>query len=793
MTSVKVAVRVRPFNTREKSMSSKCVIEMKDNMTKITDPASGKEKKFYFDYSYWSHDGYAEDPSSGVLLPDGPSSIYASQQKVFDDLGIDVLNNAWEGYHTCLFAYGQTGSGKSYSIVGYGKNEGIIPMACKEIFRRIDEAQAKPSNKLVFEVTVSMLEIYNEKVQDLFMNPNKRQKGGLKVREDKGEVFVEGLSKIPVNSYEDIDEQINLGTSNRTIGSTQMNATSSRAHTVTTITFKQTVYENGKPTNQKRSDINLVDLAGSERQSGTGATGDRLKEGSNINKSLSFLGKCITILAERSTGKGKNSVVPYRESQLTRILQNALGGNSKTSMIAALSPASINYEETLSTLRYANQVKAIKNEAKINESAHDKLIRELREENEKLKQMIDRKAELHEMNPIAPASYSNKCYIFNVNEDPFLTGQVKHILEEGSNVIGKSTKDFTPDIRIGGIGVSPEHCELVYDKSTKSVQLKPNKSDPSKYKCILNGQEVDRKIQVAHGDKLLFGNHNLFVVVFPDQEVTEEMKDYESIMKSMNRDAIEAFTDSATDHDTNKQLEEMRRKMEEESKAVQDKLKIEQKKLMDEKKRLAKKAEAEHKKLLEEYKAQAKDSEERVKLQEQIRKQQEEAEKFRKEQKKKEKEFEMEKKKALQEIELKKREDHKKEVEILERKNLEQKLSKLIPQINEVNEICQNLGRYTYNYIPHILTEVLPDGRRMPKLVVKAYPDREKEFYNILNFEEFEDKMYMIREKWENMQFDIENGDPNAEIELEPDEREGEIFGLSVQNQDKLIGTVYIF
>lgn len=331
MTSVKVAVRVRPFNNREKQMASQCIIEMDGNMTKITDPSSGKDKKFYFDYSYWSHDGFVEDEDSGLLVKSSASSNYASQKLVFDDLGIEVLDNAWGGYHTCLFAYGQTGSGKSYSIVGYGKNEGIIPMACREIFDRITAAESKPDNKVKYEVTISMLEIYNENVHDLFMHPNKRQPGGLKVRENKGEVFVDKLTKIPVTSYEDIDEQINMGTSNRTIGSTNMNATSSRAHTVTTLTFKQTVYENGKPLNQKRSDINLVDLAGSERQKSTGASGDRLAEGSNINKSLSFLGKCISVLAEKSTAKGKGKIqVPYRESKLTRILQNALGGNSKT-------------------------------------------------------------------------------------------------------------------------------------------------------------------------------------------------------------------------------------------------------------------------------------------------------------------------------------------------------------------------------------------------------------------------------------------------------------------------------
>lgn len=796
MTSVKVAVRVRPFNQREKTMSSRCIIEMKDNMTKITSPEDGKEKKFYFDYSYWSHDGFMEDKDTGILMPDSPSSNYASQQKVFDDLGIGVLDNAWEGYHTCLFAYGQTGSGKSYSIVGYNKNEGIIPMACREIFKRIGSAQASPSNKLVFEVTVSMLEIYNEKVHDLFMHPSKREKGGLKVRENKGEVFVDGLTKIPVTSYEDIEEQISLGTSNRTIGATQMNATSSRAHTVTTITFKQTIFENGKPQNQKRSDINLVDLAGSERQSGTGATGERLKEGSNINKSLSFLGKCITVLAEKSSGTSKSSnvVVPYRESQLTRILQNALGGNSKTSMIAAISPASVNYEETLSTLRYANQVKAIKNDAKINESAHDKLIRELREENERLKSMIERKGELHRQQTIIAAeTYEDRCYLMNVNEDPQLTGQIKHILEDGPNVVGKASKDKEVDIRLGGIGVSPNHCEIVFKESSNIVTLIPNKEDPHKFKTILNGELVDSKVQLAHGDNILFGNHNLFTIVFPGQEVSEEMKNYESIMTYMVKEELNAFTDAEADRENERRMEEMRKKMEEEKVQLEEKLKAEKRKMLEEKKKLAKEMEAQRKALLDKYKAESKDSEERAKLQEELKKQQEEAERLKKEQKKKEKEFEEEKKKVLKEMEDKKREEHKKEVELMQRKDLEVKLTKLIPQLNEINEICQNLGRYTYMYEPHIITDVLPDGRRVPKLVVKAFPDRDKDFYNTLSYEAFEDKVYMIREKWENMQYDIENGVVGAEAEMEPDEREAEIFGLSVVNADKQIGSVYIF
>lgn len=178
------------------------------------------------------------------------------------------------------------------------------------------------------------------------------------------------------------------GYRNRSIGATQMNATSSRAHTVITIEFKQKEYGEGGKCAEKFSVINLVDLAGSEKAGQTGATGDRLKEGCAINKSLTVLGQCISILADKAMGKQKGTVVPYRDSALTRILQNALGGNSKTIMICALSPASINYDETLSTLRYADRAKKIQNKAVINESAQDRMIRELKEENEKLKKML---------------------------------------------------------------------------------------------------------------------------------------------------------------------------------------------------------------------------------------------------------------------------------------------------------------------------------------------------------------------------------------------------------------------
>lgn len=189
----------------------------------------------------------------------------------------------------------------------------------------------------------------------------------LKVRENKGQVYVQGLTKHPVDSYAAIEKKMDEGYTNRSIGATLMNQTSSRAHTIITIEFKQIQkFEDRKI--EKLSVINLVDLAGSEKAGQTGATGQRLKEGCAINKSLTVLGNCISILADKSSGKASKTVVPYRDSNLTRILQNALGGNSKTIMICAVSPASLNYEETLSTLRYADRAKKIMNKAVVNES-----------------------------------------------------------------------------------------------------------------------------------------------------------------------------------------------------------------------------------------------------------------------------------------------------------------------------------------------------------------------------------------------------------------------------------------
>jgi len=379
-----VGVRVRPFNQREQDLNAVLCLDMQGPTTHINDK-TGNVTSFSFDQSFWSHDGF-EDDGTGYMKPvPGSKRPYADQRYVYDTFGQRVLDNAWAGYHCCLFAYGQTGSGKSYSMVGYGQNKGIVPISCEEIFKRIGTNTDADKH---YEVMVSMLEIYNETVQDLFVGVDDRPKHGLQIRESKAlGIYIDGIIKNAVSSYEEIEKAIEHGTSNRSIASTAMNATSSRAHTVITIEFKQVQKIQGGQQAVKVSNINLVDLAGSEKANQTGAKGDRLKEGSAINKSLSALGNVIEKLAERSQGK-KNVVIPYRDSKLTRLLQNALGGSSKTIMVCALSPASSNYEETLSTLRYADRAKKIKNHVVINENPQEKLMREMKEENERLMEML---------------------------------------------------------------------------------------------------------------------------------------------------------------------------------------------------------------------------------------------------------------------------------------------------------------------------------------------------------------------------------------------------------------------
>ncbi|XP_060794382.1 kinesin-like protein KIF1B isoform X2 [Neoarius graeffei] len=373
--SVKVAVRVRPFNSRETSKESKCIIQMQGNSTSILNPKNPKEppKSFSFDHSYWSH-----------TTPDDP--CFAAQSQVYNDIGKEMLQHAFEGYNVCIFAYGQTGAGKSYTMMGKQEEgqEGIIPQLCEELFEKINDNN---NDDISYSVEVAYMEIYCERVRDL-LNP--KNKGNLRVREHPllGP-YVEDLSKLAVTSYTDIADLMDAGNKARTVAATNMNETSSRSHAVFTIVFTQKKHDSETDlSTEKVSKISLVDLAGSERADSTGAKGTRLKEGANINKSLTTLGKVISALAEVSKKKKKTDFIPYRDSVLTWLLRENLGGNSRTAMVAALSPADINYDETLSTLRYADRAKQIKCNAVINEDPNAKLVRELKDEVTRLKDLL---------------------------------------------------------------------------------------------------------------------------------------------------------------------------------------------------------------------------------------------------------------------------------------------------------------------------------------------------------------------------------------------------------------------
>ncbi|CEG37768.1 kinesin-like protein [Plasmopara halstedii] len=316
----------------------------------------------------------SEPPKSFTF--DAAFGAKSTQQQVYDTAATEIVEAVMEGYNGTIFAYGQTGAGKSHTMEGVGDQPGIIPNSFKHIFDKV----AISKNKRIL-VRASYLEIYNEEIRDLL---SKDPKNALDLKEnaDSG-VFVKGLTTQVVKDAAEIDHVMQTGKKNRSVGATLMNQTSSRSHSIFTIVVECLSEVSSVRDGKKHvcvGKLNLVDLAGSERQSKTGATGDRLQEANKINLSLSALGNVISALVD-----GKSKHIPYRDSKLTRLLQDSLGGNTKTVMIANCGPADYNYEETLTTLRYASRAKNIKNKPKINEDPKDAMIREFQEEIEALK------------------------------------------------------------------------------------------------------------------------------------------------------------------------------------------------------------------------------------------------------------------------------------------------------------------------------------------------------------------------------------------------------------------------
>lgn len=546
MASVKVAVRVRPFNQREKDMAAKLIVQMEGKKTRLLTVKSSKEqnegsrekyKDFTFDHSYWSFDG--------------GDKHYASQEQVFSDLGLDVIDSAFEGYNACVFAYGQTGSGKTFTMMGSPECQGLIPRICRQLFSRV--AAGKESGAS-YRTEVSYLEIYNERVKDLLSTDAGHS---LRVREHpKLGPYVQDLSKHLVSDYDDIQECMHRGNLHRTTASTQMNDVSSRSHAIFTITFVQASYlrHNNMPS-ETVSKVHLVDLAGSERADATGATGQRLVEGAHINKSLVTLGSVISALAESSQtveiklqkGSKKNVFIPYRDSVLTWLLKDSLGGNSKTIMIAAISPADCNYGETLSTLRYANRAKNIINKPTINEDPNVKLIRELREEIDKLRAQLTHNSCSVENEPGVLATLQRKeaqekvltekwtekwretqqilqeqkalglrksglgvvldsdmPHLVGIDDNLLSTGVTLYHLKEGETLIGTEEHSPIPDIVLSGPGVLPLHCRVTLCAGTATLHPCAGAH------CWLNTVLLDKPAKLSQGCILLLGRTNMF-------------------------------------------------------------------------------------------------------------------------------------------------------------------------------------------------------------------------------------------------------------------------------------------
>ncbi|KAL6477242.1 hypothetical protein MHYP_G00130770 [Metynnis hypsauchen] len=587
---VKVAVRVRPFNKREKDAGSRCIVSMSNNIITIQDPRNQQNRRtFTFDHAFWSHSGFVRN-SPGLFVPGEDGGRYADQVSVFEGLGQGVLENALQGYNATLLAYGQTGSGKSYSMLGYGPNKGLVPTLCDRLFQFIRTNQDSRQCQVFF----SMLEIYNEQVIDL-LSRGSRSPGGLRVREDQQRGFyVEGLRRVPSDSAAQVEQLMEQGTRTRTTAATHMNSNSSRSHMLIILQLKQIF---SKECITKQSNINLVDLAGSERQRSSGSEVDRLKEGTAINLSLTTLGNVISALAEAALGK-KVVHIPYRDSVLTKLLQSALGGNSRTVMIATLSPADICYEESLSTLRYAERAKRIQNRAVVNEGPTERLVKELRAENAKLLLRLSRldqegrrtdeetkelrrllthnelqiraiqtlwEQRLQEALKDWEAQYTTITqertmmqmypYMLNVNEDAQLSGVIKLFIQDGQlfsfvsfvsqyqrrcvRVCECNDREVLFWVQVSGTSVWQTVHPGPYPSGDwgsiqekhaifSNQQRKVTVTPLPGSKVTVNGVTVSERTELRHLDRLILGSNSTYLLIgFPSERAGEDWTRYD--------------------------------------------------------------------------------------------------------------------------------------------------------------------------------------------------------------------------------------------------------------------------
>ncbi|PIO23912.1 Kinesin-like protein KIF3B [Aquarana catesbeiana] len=364
--TVRVVVRCRPMNSKEIASGFHKVVDVDVKLGQVSvkiQKGAGNElpKTFTFDAVYDSN---------------------SKQVELYDETFRPLVDSVLLGFNGTIFAYGQTGTGKTFTMEGLRgdpEKRGVIPNSFEHIFTHISRSQNQQ-----YLVRASYLEIYQEEIRDL-LPKDQSKRLELKERPDTG-VYVKDLSSFVTKSVKEIEHVMNVGNQNRSVGATNMNEHSSRSHAIFMITIECSEIGLDGENHIRVGKLNLVDLAGSERQTKTGAQGERLKEATKINLSLSALGNVISALVD-----GRSTHIPYRDSKLTRLLQDSLGGNAKTVMVANIGPASYNVEESLTTLRYANRAKNIKNKPRVNEDPKDALLREFQEEIARLKAQLEKR------------------------------------------------------------------------------------------------------------------------------------------------------------------------------------------------------------------------------------------------------------------------------------------------------------------------------------------------------------------------------------------------------------------
>ncbi|OWZ22199.1 Kinesin [Phytophthora megakarya] len=450
--AIKVVVRARPLNDKELQAKTPVIVSVSRSSVQVVNPivfadpsllelsnasndtsltlntaiinaanTAGECRTFHFDRCFGGS-GVAADVDQETQRP--------NQELIFDEIGKSVIESAFQGFNCTMFAYGQTGSGKTHTMVGdkSTSGKGVIPRVCEALFQEIEARREKEAvvhqgeesemKRTIYSAQVSYCEIYKEKVNDLLdtdgnaMEKQRRPSFSIQTQNLDSDVttgvprrtlkvrehpvtgpFVEGLSIRSVTSYADIAEEMLAGEKLRTVASTLMNSVSSRSHAVFTITFTQTTFDPiSQCANDKTSKISMIDLAGSERANVSGTSGDRLKEGAMINKSLTTLGRVISALSKQAADR-----IPYRDSTLTWLLKESLGGNAKVGYKDFVCHCVLtdffvhwvaNYDETMSTLRYAESAKKVMNRAVVNEDKNARIIRQLRQEIEELKAQL---------------------------------------------------------------------------------------------------------------------------------------------------------------------------------------------------------------------------------------------------------------------------------------------------------------------------------------------------------------------------------------------------------------------